>query len=167
MALTCRAGLSRSPTAASFIRKDREFDYPLGFLQALNTKYASDTEATPTTRGGQLVIAEPLKISGKVVEEVGFEKIKQQLAAFHQLRVVLLDGLCVAGLGNIPWPWFGGLEDGLREQYYNEYLACWDKIKETCPNISELDLSRNLLDSWADITVICRSLQKLQVLKLK
>ncbi|MCJ1248420.1 hypothetical protein MMC30_005638 [Trapelia coarctata] len=158
--------LSKSLTAASFIRPDRQFDQPLSFLEALHKKYASDTEVGPTADGGQLVTDEPIKISGKVVEEVGFEKIKQQLAAFHDLRVVLLDGLCVAGLGNTSFPWFGALEEGLREQHQNEYLASWDKVKETCPNIIELDLSRNLLEAWADVAVICRGLQKLEILKV-
>jgi len=159
--------MNRSLTAASFIRKNRQFDQPLSFLQALEKKYASDTKVALITDGVQVVTDEPLKISGKVVEEVGFEKIKQQLAAFQELRIVLLDGLCVAGLGNTAWPWFGALEESLREPTQNGYLDCWDKVKDTCPNITELDLSRNLLEAWADVVVICRGLQNLEILKVK
>ena len=39
-----------------------------------------------------------IRISGKTVEEVGFEKINQQLASLHELRVVILDGLCIRGI---------------------------------------------------------------------
>lgn len=41
---------------------------------------------------------EAIRISGKTVEEVGFEKINQQLASLHDLRVVILDGLCTRGI---------------------------------------------------------------------
>jgi len=177
LALTRCAGLNKSPTAASFIRSDRGFDPPLSFLQALNKKYASDAELasirdaattdTPGTAKGHLVTNEPIVISGKVVEEVGFDKIKQLLAAFNELRIVLLDGLCVAGLGNTPWPDFGALEEHVRDHYQNGYLAQWDQVKVTCPNITELDLSRNLLEAWEDVAVICRGLQKLEILKVK
>lgn len=167
-ALTYRAGLSQSATAGSFIRPNRPFDQPLSFIQALHKKYAYDTEVAPTTDGGQLVTEEPITISGKVVEEVGFEKIRQLLATLYELRIVLLDGGCVAGLGTSPWPWFGALqEESVRDQYQNSYLAQWDKVKQTCPNITELDLSRNLLEVWTDVAVICRGLEKLEILKVK
>jgi Leucine-rich repeat (LRR) protein len=148
----------------------------LSFLQALNKKYASDAELTstrhantdtPGTAEGQLASNEPIVISGKVVEEVGFDKIKQLLAAFNELRIVLLDGLCVAGLGNTPWPDFGALDEPMRDHYQNGYLAQWDQVIVTCPNITELDLSRNLLEAWEDVAVICRGLQKLEILKVK
>ena len=41
---------------------------------------------------------EAIRISGKTVEEVGFEKINQQLASLHDLHVVILDGLCIRGI---------------------------------------------------------------------
>ena len=97
-----------------------------------------------------------IEISGKVVEEVGLDKVRAQLAALGELKVVLLDGLCVAGLGSRPW-----LGDGkVLELRVNE-------IAKTCPNVVELDLSRNLLENFEDVVGICMGLRKLRSLKLK
>lgn len=75
------------------------------------------------------------------MEEVGFEKIRRQLAELQELRVVLLDGACIAAV-----------DSDLDEQ----------NLK-----IIELDLSRNLLESWHDITDICSSLHYLQSIRLE
>ena len=129
------SGRSTSSTAASFIRPSRPSDQPLGFFEALEKKYASssaeDIAATATE----------IQISGKTVEEVGFEKIRQQLAELQELRIVVLDGACIATV-----------ERDLDKQ----------DLK-----IVELDLSRNLLESWYDVMLICSSLQHLQILKLE
>ena len=75
------------------------------------------------------------------MEEVGFEKIRQQLAELQELRVVVLDGACIAEV-----------ESDLDKQ----------NLK-----IIELDLSRNLLEDWREITAICKSLHYLKSLKLE
>ncbi|KAG7006703.1 cytosolic fe-S cluster assembly factor NAR1 [Physcia stellaris] len=71
--------------------RGRASDESYGFLDALRKKYASSA-----TEG--LSSKEAIRISGKTVEEVGFEKINQQLASLHDLRVVILDGLCIRGI---------------------------------------------------------------------
>ena len=75
------------------------------------------------------------------MEEVGFEKIRQQLAELQELRIVVLDGACI-----------GTVESDLDKR----------NLK-----IVELDLSRNLLESWSDVMIICNSLHHLQILKLE
>ena len=75
------------------------------------------------------------------MEEVGFEKIRQQLAELQELRVVVLDGACITAV-----------ESDLEKQ----------NLK-----ITELDLSRNLMEDWREITVICKSLHCLKSLKLE
>ena len=75
------------------------------------------------------------------MEEVGFEKIRQQLAELQELRIVVLDGACIAEV-----------ESDLEKQ----------NLK-----IIELDLSRNLLEDWSEITAICKSLSCLKSLKLE
>ena len=82
----------------------------------------------------------------KTVEEVGFEKIRQQLAILNELKIVLLDGLCLATPRDDP------------------ELA---KIRETCPKIQELDLSRNLFERWEEVVKICEQLEELRSLKVK
>lgn len=137
--------LSPSPKSASFIRATRVPDEPRSFLQALRYKYAED--------GLERTTAEPdgsIEISGKVVEEVGFERIRQQQALLHELKIVLLDGLRIRGLGARA-----------------EIRKVQDEIENTCPGITELDLSRNLFEHWKDIVNICASLTKLRVLKAR
>ena len=97
-----------------------------------------------------------IEISGKVVEEVGLDKVRAQLAALDELKIVLLDGLCLAGLG--PTPWSG--DQDVFDLHVNE-------IAKTCPNVIELDLSRNLLEKFEDVTGICKGLPELRSLKLK
>lgn len=85
--------------------------------------------------------ANEIQISGKTVEEVGFEKIRQQLAELQELRIVVLDGARISVV-----------ESNLSEQ----------NLK-----INELDLSRNLLESWCEVTSICKSLHFLKSLRLE
>lgn len=98
---------------------------------------------------------EAIQFNGKVVEEVGFEKIRKQLAELQELKFVLLDGLRLAGVLT---------EHRNDSSKYHEELQ---KIGQTCPKITELDLSRNLLERWQDVQDISRQLTKLKSLKLK
>ncbi len=82
--------------------------------------------------------------SKKLAEEVGFDKIRAQLAQLHELKIVLVDGMKV----------------NLAERPDK-------KIKDVCPKIAELDLSRNLFESCKEIVHICRELKSLRTLKLK
>lgn len=100
-----------------------------------------------------------VRISGKEVEEVGFDKIRKQLADFHELRIVILDGLRMTE-PKIPFseepswvlsPPSSRLKD----------------IKETCPKIIEVDLSRNLFEDWREIILICEQLNNLRSLKVE
>ncbi|KAI9171339.1 Tubulin-specific chaperone E [Paramyrothecium foliicola] len=127
--------LSKLPTAASFVRPTRPADRPQSFIGALNEKYASDVDAAP---GPQIVI------SGKVAEEMGFDKIRRKLAQVRDLKVVIVDGLRVA------------------------CAVAGDEapVRDTCPNIRQLDLSRNLLESIEPVIDICSELPSLQNLAL-
>lgn len=98
------------------------------------------------------------EISGKVVEEVGFDKVRRQLATLEELHIVLLDELRLAGLGSKPWP---------RNGDHNDWLRQTKEIRKVCPKIVELDLSRNLLEKWMDVVGICKALPLLRSLKLK
>ncbi|RMJ22483.1 hypothetical protein PHISP_06639, partial [Aspergillus sp. HF37] len=145
---TCRSNLS---TAGSFVRPSRPADRPMGFLEALREKYAPEFEQELSgPRDG--APHDSIEISGKVVEEVGFDKIRKQLAELQELKIVLLDGLCVAGV--------------LAEDDPVQSDTARREIEATCPKIAELDLSRSLLSRWADVADICEPLKRLMVLKL-
>lgn len=141
-------GLSDSSTAASFIRPSRPRDKPLSFLNALQKKYAANGD------DGSTLLEEQIRISGKTVEEVGFDKIRQQLASLQALRIVILDCLCINGIEN-----YAG----------DKTLGEWHHIRSQGLSIVELDLSRNLFEQWSDVVGICTALQagSLRSLKLE
>jgi hypothetical protein len=122
------------------VRPTRTADPPQSFVEAVHQKYASEI----TERHDALVTESQIEISGKVVEEVGFDKIRQQLAQLHELKIVIVDGLRIA----------------IAEKTER-------RIRVICPKIVELDLSRNLFEYYDEIMNICRELDNLRVLRLK
>jgi tubulin-specific chaperone E len=138
-------GKSKSPTAASFVRPTRPADARQTFVSALNLKYASDAaKADDSTPKKQITI------SGKVAEEVGFDKIRRQQARLAELKNVFLDGTQIAYAS--PPPDQAGSEQS---------------ISQVCPKVTELDLSRNLFDRLGTVVDICSELKNLQVLRVK
>ena len=117
-------------------------DAPQTFLSALQSKYAgvSAEDQTP---------ARQIKFSGKVAEEVGFDKIRRQQAQLHELQFVILDDLQVA------YAMDPEAKDGL------------DSIGRVCPKVKELDLSRNLFERFGPIVEICAELRQLRSLRAK
>ena len=120
----------------------------------MHKKYAPDA---PRSDGQGTAAPNAIEISGKVVEEVGFEKIRRQLATLHELRIVLLDGLCMGGVLACPGPAVSDIA----------WLQEIKGIEKTCPKIVELDLSRNLIERWEDVAGICTALVALRSLKVK
>lgn len=155
--LTQFAGKSNYPTAGSFVRPSRPSDLPLSFVEALRDKYASenDSELVWTSKPIGQASQQAIEISGKVVEEVGFDKIRKQLAELQELRIVLLDGLRIVGVLSS------------YEQPESEVIEASKEIAATCPKIEELDLSRSLLSSWRHVWDICNQLKELKKLKVK
>lgn len=116
----------------------------MDFYEALTKKYASDHPRT---------ITEPqdsIDISGKKVEEVGFDKIRKQLATLQELRIAILDGLCIYGI-----------DPG------QSLLDRWQWIRSQKLEFRELDLSRNLFESWGQILGICSALKASGLYRLK
>ncbi|KAI4719861.1 hypothetical protein E4T48_03902 [Aureobasidium sp. EXF-10727] len=142
--LTSSKGRSAYPTPGSFIRPSVSWDQPKTFLEALKTKYAA--VETGEHASNQNVI----RISGKEAEEVGFEKIARQQAQLQNLRIVVLDDLLIKAYDKETTD----LEDSL------------DRISETCPNITDLDLGRDLFETLSEISDICDRLPKLKFLRL-
>lgn len=137
--------LSPSSSSSSFIRPTRIADESRTFLEALRYKYAGDgVQQTATKAEGSI------EISGKIVEEVGFERVRKQQAILEELKIVVLDGLRIRGANQEA--------DVARLQ---------SEIASICPNIVELDVSRNLFEHWNDIAVLCAPLTKLRMLKAK
>lgn len=130
-------------------------------MQALRRKYAEvESEDHDKSRGGGTVDvgvsahahshshsqSHRLRISGKEVEEVGFDKVQAQLADLQHLRVVLLDGMRIGKRC--------GEEQGVPSQDV-------ESIQETCPEIVEVDVGRNLFEEWREVLNIAAQLGKL------
>lgn len=153
------------------MRPNRPYDRPRTFIEALRHKYASDaigrtsrTEDDPNVAYvvGSRPLDQPIKISGKEVEEVGFEKIRNRLADLNELRIVLLDGLCVHRSLDERLKDANGLDpEEVRQQYSN-----FTDVRGVSPRIIELDLSRNLFEHWQEIATICSQLEYLQSLRV-
>ncbi|MCJ1340920.1 hypothetical protein MMC09_006216 [Bachmanniomyces sp. S44760] len=146
---------SKQGNPGSFIRPSRPRDQPVDFLTAINKKYASSVEDQSTPENLNLHSEDPIEISGKIVEEIGFDKIRRQLAVLQELRVVVLDNSRIVGVSTLPVL--------NKNPLWSQTVL---KIKETCPNIVELDLSRNLLEQGADVVGICCHLRSLKILRL-
>ncbi|KAL4881993.1 hypothetical protein BJY04DRAFT_187811 [Aspergillus karnatakaensis] len=145
--------LRQHPTAGSFVRPSRPADSQLSFLDALRLKYASESEQKQARAGPGAGEEKPIRFNGKIAEEVGFDKIRKQLAELEELKIVLLDGLRVAGV--------------LAQQATREEIeAARGEIERVCPKIVELDLSQNLFTGWRDVADICGPLKKLKLLRL-
>lgn len=54
----------------------------------------------------------------------------------------------------------------LREHHING-SGIEGELKEMCPNIEEIDLSKNLLNSWYSVSIITAQLSKLKILNLR
>lgn len=154
--LSHQLGKSQVATAASFIRPTRPSDPPLGFLQALREKYASE-EVSDAGAG----VESHIEWGGKLVEEVGFDKIRRQLAILNELRIVLLDGMRICGLTA------NSTSRDSREGEEESWKEGVAEIARTCPAIEELDLSRNLFEDWDQVIMICSPLKRLRSLRVK
>ncbi|CAG8971288.1 hypothetical protein HYALB_00001455 [Hymenoscyphus albidus] len=129
--------LSGSPTGGSLMRINVLKDPEQSFVEAVHEKY------DPPEEEGTENHVTPNVISGKVVEEVGFDKIKKQQAQLHKLSHVLVDGMRISS-AETPH----------------------QTIRETCPKIVELDLSRNLFDDFEVVVRICGELDALRSVRL-
>ncbi|KAG5939152.1 hypothetical protein E4U59_003294 [Claviceps monticola] len=133
--------LSKSPTAASFVRPTRPRDQPQAFLPALREKYLGGDNLAQEKDKNESQI----RISGtKVAEEVGFDKIWRKLAQVEDLRTVILDGLRVAEAKS----------------------DSEESIAASCPKIQHLDLSKNLFETISPVVDICAELRGLRRLSI-
>lgn len=142
---TCQ---STSKTAASFVRPTRKHDKERTVLEAIRHKYSSSL----SDESGKAL--EAVVISGKVAEEVGFEKIAQEQARLADLRFVLLDQLVVNGIAP-------------RGTSISDISEAQQVLSQTCPNIQEIDVGWNTIERWQDIADICAALPNLKVLKAR
>ncbi|KAI1757082.1 HotDog domain-containing protein [Xylaria castorea] len=124
---------SHSAIPASFVRPTRPAEPPVSFIAALQDKYTAELSNS---------IA--IQFSGKVAEEVGFEKTRSKQAQLSELRYAVLDSTRIATV----------------------YEEGDPSITDTCPKVVELDLSRNLFKRIGTVVDICSELPILRELRL-
>ncbi|QSZ28979.1 hypothetical protein DSL72_003488 [Monilinia vaccinii-corymbosi] len=140
-------GLSKAPTPASFIRPTRNPDPEQSFVEAVFHKYASGDATNPDKQ---------IVISGKLAEEVGFDKIAKQQARIHELKIVLVDGQRI-----------NRAHTKLHTLEASSGTPAADlTVAEACPSIVELDLSRNLFETLDEVETICGQLKNLKTIRL-
>lgn len=137
---------SKSTTGASFIRPTRKPDQERTVLDAIRYKYS--TGSMDASSDHDVVV-----ISGKVAEEVGFDKIAREQAELADLRIVLIDQLVVNGI--MP-----------RGSPSSRLSQAKGELSAMCPNITELDLGWNTIEHWSQVAAICAALPKITTLKL-
>jgi len=140
---TCRCD---SATAASFIRPNRKPDRERTVLEAIKFKYGAGSADAAAD-------VDVVVISGKVAEEVGFDKIAKEQAQLTELRIVLIDQLVVNGIAP-------------RGSPVRHVSNAQGELLEMCPNITELDLGWNTIEHWSQVGDVCAALPKLTTLKL-
>ncbi|KAL5611542.1 hypothetical protein BROUX41_000871 [Berkeleyomyces rouxiae] len=132
--------LSSSHTAGSFVRPSRPTKPAQSFISALLDKYTSEVDReTQTIRA-----AKQIRIGSKMAEEVGFDKIRRQLAKVEELKIVIVDSYRVAF----------AVGDGEKS------------VKTTVPSIQELDLGRNMIETIDVVVDICKDLTHLKSLRI-
>jgi hypothetical protein len=113
----------------------------------LQRKYVSD----PSTDQN---LPKKIIFSGKVAEEVGFDKVSRKQAQLGELQFVILDDFQVA---------YASHPDGVREGAEDGQQS----IGQVCPKVRELDLSRNLFERFGTVAEICSELRSLRSLRVK
>jgi len=150
--LNLHKGRSTHPTAGSFLRWTVPRDEPRSFLNALRSKYAPDQplqHISDATGLAQSVPAQSIWISGKEIEEIGYDKISQQQAQLQNLRTIILDQSLVSSRTD------------------DETRATNSGVRIACPKVQDLDLSHNLFENLDEIAEICKDLPRLTTLTLE
>ncbi|KAI0076461.1 RNI-like protein [Panus rudis PR-1116 ss-1] len=126
------------PNSGSFIRPTAQLCFGVSFLTALRDKYVEQPRNAASVE--KVVLGSS---NGAIeVEAVGLDKIRAKLSRLENLREASLDNTGVA------------LADPV------------GRIKQTCPGIKGLDLSKNLMPSWDVVAMICSELVRLERLAL-
>ncbi|XP_044729926.1 tubulin-specific chaperone E [Chrysoperla carnea] len=128
-------------TSGSFVRP---FKVNLGvsIADALRGKYGEVTDAEKERLIQERLESVSKSINAPFLELVGFGKLEKKQSDFKELRIV-----------------------GLRELQIND-LGDLKEFSRLCPNVIELDLSKNLITSWDTIIEICKDLPFLRRLNV-
>ncbi|XP_012175733.1 tubulin-specific chaperone E isoform X2 [Bombus affinis] len=131
---------ARHPTSGSFIRPGKA-KFGISCPEAIKIRYGLINDELAGIDRDTLTSLQK-EINAPFLEVVGFSKVNKKQSKFDQLKIVWLREQCVSTTGNP------------------------GELKELCPNLEELDLSKNLINSWRIIADICCQLDCLVRLNL-
>ncbi|XP_053155766.1 tubulin-specific chaperone E isoform X2 [Hemicordylus capensis] len=127
----------RHPTGGSFIRPNKA-NFGVDFISAVKKKYGFSEDDQGADSGMETLLV----IGTKTVETVGFDSIKEKQKQLNKLSDVSVDECAVS---------FAGEED---------------EIRRACPNITRINLAKNLLSSWKEVVNIACQVENLETLNL-
>lgn len=128
------------PNSGSFVRTEK-VKFGISCPDAIKMKYGLINDDLAGIDRDTLSSLQK-EMNAPFMEMVGFSKVNKKQSKFENLEVVCLRGECVSNAGN------------------------QDELSKLSPNITELDLSKNLICSWktvAEITSQLVSLKRLNV----
>ncbi|KAL6439102.1 hypothetical protein ACFW04_003814 [Cataglyphis niger] len=126
---------ARHSTSGSFIRPGK-VKFGISCPQAIKMRYGLiDDELAGIDRDEVLSLRK--EINAPFLDFVGFSKVNKKQSKFDQLKIVWLREQCVSDAGKP------------------------EELKELCPNLEELDISKNLINSWKIVADICSQLHSL------
>lgn len=125
----------RHSTSGSFIRPGK-VKFGISCPQAIKMRYGLiDDELAGIDRDE--VSSLKREMNAPFLDLVGFSKVNKKQSKFDQLKIVWLREQCVSDAGRP------------------------DELKKLCPNLEELDISKNLINSWKIVADICFQLHSL------
>lgn len=132
---------SRHPTSGSFIRPGKA-NFGISCPEAIRVRYGFvDDELAGIDR--KTIASVQKSLNAPFVEMVGFSKVNRKQSEFDQLKIICVQDQCISSAG-----------------YPNE-------LAELCPKVEELDIARNLVNSWRVVTEICVQLRVLEQLNVR
>lgn len=126
---------ARHPTSGSFIRPGKA-RFGISCPQAIKMRYGLINDKLAGIDRDTLASLQK-EMNAPFLEVVGFSKVNKKQSKFDQLKIV--------------W---------LREHYVSS-AGTPGELAELCPNLQELDISRNLINSWQIVADICCQLPSL------
>ncbi|EZA50346.1 hypothetical protein DMN91_003520 [Ooceraea biroi] len=126
---------ARHSTSGSFIRPGKA-KFGISCPKAIEMRYGLINDEFAGINRDEISSLRK-EINAPFLELVGFSKVNRKQSKFDELKIV--------------W---------LREQYVSD-AGKPGELKNLCPNIEELDISKNLINSWKIVIEICSQLHLL------
>ncbi|KAF7273590.1 hypothetical protein GWI33_013698 [Rhynchophorus ferrugineus] len=127
---------TKHPTAGSFVRGEK-INFGQSLIEAIIVRYGGQENDVMKKITERQIINLQKSIKAPFIEFVGFDKVSNRQSHFEALSVVSVRLQNVSFIGE----------------------PC--ELARVCPNIREIDVSKNLFSTWEDVFNICEQLPHL------